>query len=127
MDYKQLIEAFGDAFNHHDATSLVSMMTEDCVFYTLGGDQASGTPIHGKQAVKAAFEAVWQAMPDAQWKPLNSFVDGANGLSLWHFTGTNSDGSIVDAHGCDIFTFKDGKIQVKNAFRKNCPLQNANA
>lgn len=123
MKYKELIDAFGEAFNRHDAEALVSMMTEDCVFYTVGGAEVYGNAITGRAAVKAAFEGVWKAMPDAHWRALNSFVDADNGLSFWHFTGSNSDGSRVDAHGCDICTFKDGKIDTKNTFRKDRPLQ----
>ena len=43
------------------------------------------------------------------------------GVSEWTFTGTAADGTRVEADGVDIFTFKDGRIQLKNAFRKNRP------
>jgi ketosteroid isomerase-like protein len=32
--------------------------------------------------------------------------------------GTGADGKRIEANGVDIFTFRDGKILVKNAFRK---------
>ena len=34
------------------------------------------------------------------------------------FTATAQDGSRIEVNGCDIFTFRDGKIAVKNSFRK---------
>ena len=37
------------------------------------------------------------------------------------YTGTAADGSRVETDGVDIFTFKNGKIAVKNAFRKARP------
>jgi ketosteroid isomerase-like protein len=31
------------------------------------------------------------------------------------------DGSRVEVNGCDLFTFRDGKIAVKNSYRENRP------
>ena len=31
---------------------------------------------------------------------------------------TGKDGKAIEVRGCDIFTFRDGKIAVKNSFRK---------
>jgi hypothetical protein len=42
-------------------------------------------------------------------------------VSEWTFTGTRMDGTRVEVNGCDLFTFRDGKIAVKNSFRKNRP------
>ena len=32
----------------------------------------------------------------------------------WTFSGTRPDGARVEVTGCDLFTFQDGKIAVKN-------------
>ena len=45
-------------------------------------------------------------------------------ISEWTFTGTNSDGKRVEAQGVDLFTLRDGRIVVKQAFRKDRPVQN---
>jgi len=45
----------------------------------------------------------------------------SSGVSQWTFTGTAADGSRVETDGVDVFTFRDGKIAVKNAFRKARP------
>jgi len=29
----------------------------------------------------------------------------------------------VEVHGCDLFTFRDGKIALKNSYRKNRPAE----
>ena len=41
------------------------------------------------------------------------------GGTEWIFTGTKKDGARVEVTGCDLFTFKDGKIAIKNSYRKN--------
>jgi ketosteroid isomerase-like protein len=46
-------------------------------------------------------------------------VAGDRGVSEWLFTGTTSDGKKVEVNGCDVFTFKDGKIALKNSYFKN--------
>lgn len=35
--------------------------------------------------------------------------------------GTGLDGSSVEVRGCDLFQFRDGKIALKNSYRKNRP------
>ena len=46
---------------------------------------------------------------------------GDFGTSQWTFTGTAADGSRIETDGIDVFTFKDGKIALKNVFRKARP------
>ena len=42
-------------------------------------------------------------------------------MSQWTFTGTRADGTRVEVHGCDLFTFRNGRIAVKDSYRKNRP------
>ncbi|MGE0800459.1 MAG: nuclear transport factor 2 family protein [Lautropia sp.] len=115
------LEAFSDAWNRHDVDALMSFMSEDCVFQTAAGPDACGTRHVGPAAVRKAFAAAWEAVPDAQWRNGRHFVQGDFGTSLWTFTGTAADGSRIEADGVDVFTFRNGKIQLKNAFRKARP------
>jgi len=71
--------------------------------------------------VRAAFADVFATFPDAHWGDARHFVCGARGVSEWTFTGTRDDGFRVEVHGCDLFTFRDGRIAVKNSYRKNRP------
>lgn len=118
----EMLAAYSAAFNRHDVDALLAVMTEDCVFDTAGGTEAHGTRHVGKAAVGAAFAQVWASFPDAHWGEDRHFVHGDRGVSEWLFTGTRADGKRVEAEGCDLFTFRDGKIAVKRAFRKDRPL-----
>ncbi len=115
------LAAFSDAWNRHDIDALMSFMSEDCVFQTAAGPDACGSRHGGTEAVRKAFEAAWQAVPDAQWNNGQHFVQGNFGTSQWTFTGTAADGSRIETDGIDVFTFKDGKIALKNVFRKARP------
>lgn len=112
---------FSDAWNRHDLPALMSFMHADCVFETAGGAEAWGTRYQGHTAVAAAFEAAWKNFPDAQWRDGKHTVMGDRGMSEWTFTGTAADGTRSESNGVDVFTFKDGKILVKNVFRKARP------
>jgi len=48
-------------------------------------------------------------------------VSGERGVSESTFRGTKADGSRIEARMVDVFTFSDGKIAVKNAYRKDRP------
>ncbi len=69
--------------------------------------------------VRRGFAAAWEAFPDAQWRGARHFICGNRGVSEWTFTGTRPDGARVEVNGCDVFTFRDGKIALKNSYRKN--------
>ena len=53
---------------------------------------------------------------DYQWH----FVDAAanTGMSKWLLTGTNREGKKIEAHGCDFYTFRDGKVTRKDSYWK---------
>ena len=73
-------------------------------------------------SVRTGYAALWSSFPDAHFECLGDFVCGDRGVSEWIFTGTrNSDEAKVRARGCDVFTFREGKILVKNSFRKQLP------
>lgn len=118
---RQLLQRFADAWNDHDMDALMSMMTEDCVFEPSAGNAVNGERHEGQRAVRAAYEAVFAQYPDAHWANARHFVTGNRGVSEWTFTGTRTDGSRVEVTGCDLFTFRNGQIAVKNSFRKHRP------
>lgn len=115
------LAAFSDAWNRHDVDALMSFMSDDCVFMAAGGADACGARHEGRDAVRKAFASAWASIKDAAWINGKHFVSGDFGVSEWTFTGTAPDGTRVETDGVDVFTLKDGKIQVKNAFRKARP------
>lgn len=117
----EMLEAFADAWNRHDADGLMSFMSDDCVFEASAGPEVAGTRYVGRAAVRAGYAEVFATFPDAHWGDARHFVHGDRGVSEWTFTGTRADGSRVEVAGCDLFTFRAGKIAVKNSYRKNRP------
>ncbi len=116
-----VLQDFADAWNRHDVDALMSFMTDDCVFESSAGADIFGARYVGREAVRAAFAEVWAVFPDAHWRNARHFVHGDRGVSEWTFTGTRADGARVEVNGCDLFTLRDGKILLKNSYRKNRP------
>lgn len=118
----EYLEEFAQAFNRHDLDAIMAMMTEDCVFEASGGNSVAGERFEGQAAVRAAFADVFATYPDAHWGNARHVVNGDRGFSEWVLTGTRADGLRIEVKGCDLFTLRDGKIAVKNSFRKQRPL-----
>jgi steroid delta-isomerase-like uncharacterized protein len=116
-----LLDRFAGAWNRHDLDALMSMMTDDCAFEASAGSQVNGQRSEGQEAVRAAFAAVFEAFPDARWANVTHFIAGNRGVSEWTFSGTRRDGSRSEVNGCDLLTIRDGKIAIKNSYRKNRP------
>ena len=116
-----ILDGFAKAFNDHDANKILSYMTDDCVFEASAGPDADGERFVGKEVVKKAFEEVFKTFPDAHWGNARHFISDNRAVSEWTFTGTKQDGSKIEVTGCDVFTFRNGKIAIKNSYRKNRP------
>ncbi|MBK8506075.1 MAG: nuclear transport factor 2 family protein [Saprospiraceae bacterium] len=116
---EDFLQSFANAFNPHDTKAIMSHMTDDCVFEASAGPDVDGEKFKGQQQVKKAFEDVFATFPDAQWGDPKHFISGERGFTEWTFTGTKLNGTEVEITGCDLFTFKEGKIAIKNSYRKN--------
>lgn len=116
---EQFLQSFADAFNAHDIKAIMRHMSDDCVFEASAGPDVNGEKFTGQQQVAQSFEDVFSTFPDAKWSNARHFISGDRGVSEWVFTGTRADGTRVEVKGCDLFTFKNGKIALKNSYRKN--------
>ena len=72
----ELLDRFADAWNRHDLDALMSMMTDDCLFEASAGPQVNGQRNDGREAVRAAYAAVFEAFPDAHWTNARHFITG---------------------------------------------------
>ncbi|MFT3813609.1 MAG: nuclear transport factor 2 family protein [Acidovorax sp.] len=119
-----LLHRFSDAWNRHDLEALMDCMDADCAFHAVAGPEVLGRSFIGRDAVRAGFALAWQTCPDAAWRDGAHFVCGDRGVSETTFSGTRAaDGKRIEARMVDVFTFRNGRIAVKNAFRKDRPAQ----
>jgi ketosteroid isomerase-like protein len=122
MPTVEFLQSFADAFNRHDLDALMDHITDDCIFDLSAGPERHGRRYSGREAVRRGFAEVFATFPDGQWEEPRHLVAGDRGVSEWVFRGTRHDGTRIEVNGCDIFTFRDGKIAVKDSFRKQPSL-----
>jgi len=115
----EFLGAFGDAWNRHDVDAIMAAMADDCVFDITAGPDACGKRYEGRDRVRQAVARVFSIWPDAHFGNARHFVCGDRGVSEWLFTGTRADGTRMEVNGCDVFTFRNGKIVHKDSYFKN--------
>ena len=114
----EFLQGFADAWTAHDIDLLMSFMSDNPIFQLSSGPNIDGMKYSGFENVKQGFQAVLDKFPDGKWIEDSHFVAGDRGVSEWTFTATDNEGIESKVRGCDIFTFEEGKISVKNSFRK---------
>jgi hypothetical protein len=113
----QFLAAFADAWNRHDTDAILAMMTQVCVMQMPAGPDIGGTSYTGHDEIRSGIKKVFSTIPNARWNDTKHFVAEDRGVTEWVLTGLGPNGPI-GAQGCDLFTFRDGKIAFKNSYRK---------
>lgn len=116
----EFLASFTRAWNDHDVDRLMEHMADDCIFMASAGPELDGARFEGREAVRRGFATFLDTYPDAHFEPVGEdLIVGNRGVSQWIFTGTRkSDGVRVRSRGCDLYTFENGRIKVKDALRK---------
>lgn len=119
----EFLARFTQAWNDHDLNGLMAHMDDHCEFMASVGTGVEGTHWVGREEVRKGFASLWENYPDAHFEPVGQdFIAGNRGCCEWIFSGTRKrDGLRVVGRGCDVYTFRNGKIAVKNSMRKQLP------
>ena len=88
------------------------------MFESPRGPDAWGTRVEGIAAVREAFAARFEGIPDVRYLDDDHFVAGDRGASEWTLRGTTRDGEAIEVRGCDLWTFRDGRIVRKDSYWK---------
>ncbi len=116
--YHDLLVAHAVAWSRHDIDAIMEMFTSGCIFETSGGPDPWGRRYEGQAAVREAIAEIFEMLPDIRFANARHSVLGERGISEYTLIATRPDGSRIEARGCDLFEFKDGKIQRKDSYRK---------
>jgi ketosteroid isomerase-like protein len=119
----EFLARFTQAWNDKDLETLMAHMDEECEFMASVGVGVNGAHWVGREEVRKGFAGLWDNYPDAHFQAIGEdFIVGNRGCCEWIFTGTRkSDGVRIEARGCDVMTFRNGKIAIKNSMRKQQP------
>ncbi|HUK61450.1 MAG TPA: nuclear transport factor 2 family protein [Stellaceae bacterium] len=112
------LEAILEAFNAHDLDTIMSFFAEDCVLEMPRGPDPWGARHIGAAAVREALRSRFTGLPDVHYGEDSHFVVGDRGVSQWTLRGTSRAGQRVEVRGCDLFTFRNGKVVKKDSYWK---------
>ena len=117
--YDVLLEVL-DAFNRHDLDGILRHFADDAIFESPRGPEPFGTRYVGKDEVRAGLAKRFEGIPDVHYGDDRHFLsaDGSRGVSEWTLTGTTTDGQRLEVRGCDLWTFRDGRIVLKDSYWK---------
>ena len=113
-----MLEAIAQAFDRHDLDAIMEHFTDDAVFESPRGADRFGTRFEGRAAVREGFAGRFSGIPDVRYRDDVHFVDGDRGASEWTLSGTTTDGQRIEVRGCDLWTFRDGKVVKKDSYWK---------
>ena len=117
-DAMRMIKEVTAAFDAHDLDGIMAHFANDAVFEGPRGTEPWGTRFVGADAVRGGFVARFSGIPDVRYRDDGHFVDGDRGVSEWTLSGTTTEGQQIEVRGCDLWTFRDGKIVKKDAYWK---------
>lgn len=116
MTTRAVVDRFNDAFNRHDAETVISLLADDTVFEDTS-PAPDGLRLTGKTAVADYWRTWFARNPDAKFDAEEIVVSGDRAVVLWVYRKVRN-GVPWHLRGVDIFTVRNGKIAAKLAYVK---------
>jgi ketosteroid isomerase-like protein len=117
-DRLEVLREIAAGFDTHDLDRIMRHFTDDAVFESPRGPEPHGQRFTGQAAVREAFAGRFAGIPDVRYLDDEHFVSGDRGASEWTLRGTTVDGQHLEVRGCDLWTFRGGKVVKKDSFWK---------
>jgi ketosteroid isomerase-like protein len=108
---------FNEAFNRHDVTGLMQLLSENCVF-EYSGPPPDGTTAAGKEEIFRFWQDFFRETLEAHQEIEEIFSLGLRCILRWKCTWVDTAGRNVHARGVDIFTVNSGFICEKLSYIK---------
>ena len=112
------LREIGAAFARHDVDGIVGAFADDGEFRNARGPDVWGKSYKGHAAIRGYFEALFASTGDVQWRHTSEFICGDRAVTEWHRTATLASGEKQEWLGCDLYTFRNGQIVMKDTFIK---------
>ena len=108
----RLVLQFNEAFNRHDVTGMMKLMSDDCIFENTA-PAPDGTIYSGKDAVTQFWQAFFRESPQAHIDIEEIFGMGNRCIMRWKYSW--GEGHV---RGVDIFKVEEGLITEKLSYVK---------
>jgi ketosteroid isomerase-like protein len=113
----RLVLEFNEAFNRHDVSGMMRLMSDDCVFENTS-PAPDGTVYSGKEAVTQFWQEFFRESPHAQIEIEEVFGFGNRCVMHWKYTWVDAAEKKGHVRGVDIFEIKVGLICKKSSYIK---------
>ena len=114
----ELMKSISAAFNSRDVDRIVACFTDDATFGLARGPEPVGRTLRGKAEIRKTLADRFKVIPDMRWDHKEYIFAGNRAISAWTVKGKGADGEDLNYQGCDIYTFRGGKISAKDTYWK---------
>jgi ketosteroid isomerase-like protein len=112
------VHRFNEATNRHDVDAMMALMTDDVVFESTV-PPPDGERRVGQAAVRAAWEELFRASPNAVFETEEMFAAGDRCVVRWRYRWAPDEASKPGhVRGVDIFRVRNGKVAEKLSYVK---------
>jgi ketosteroid isomerase-like protein len=108
------VRALTDAVNARDREATAALFATDGVFCP----GAAGASFEGPEAIADALFGFLGAHKSGQFETAHEVFAGDEAYHEWKWAGVTNEGEPAEAHGCDYYLVRDGKVAVRSTFRK---------
>ena len=108
---RDLLDAFGQAWNDHDLDAALGMCTDDIVFESTG-PAPDGERAEGQEAVRKAWQPIFDDA-NARFDGEELVLLGDRAVQRWSY-----EWGAGHVRGVDIFKVRDGKVAEKFSYVK---------
>jgi len=114
-----VLKKFGKAFNTEDVNAILECVTEDFEWVLAEGPEAPhGRVVRGREAVAAALAERMREFKAMRFFETELLYTDAQVIGTFRLQATRANGETIDARGCDIYSFREGRITRKDSYLK---------
>jgi len=112
-----VVARFGAAFDGQDLATVMSLVTDDCVFESTS-PSPDGTRFEGAAAVRAEWERLFMATDDPRFETEETVVHDDRAVVRWRYSWREPSGERGHVRGVDVMRLRDGKVAEKFSYVK---------
>lgn len=113
----ELVIRFNDALNAQDASAMMQLMTEDCVFENTY-PPPDGARYEGQASVRVFWEDFFRSSQNARIEIEEIFASNERCTMRWIYRWIDMQGKPGHVRGVDIYRIVGGKIKEKLSYVK---------
>lgn len=113
----RVVLEFNEAYNNHDVTRMMELMSEDCVIEATS-PAPDGFVYSGKEEISRYWQDFFAASAQAHIKVEEIFGFGERCIMRWTYSWEDLQGGKGHVRGIDIFRVREGLIREKLSYVK---------